>query len=59
MLYLGLVSSFCIEYFTSFDNSIETAAAVFLCLRTKKASNSSKRERNFYVVTLGTSAKYE
>ena len=44
MLCLGLVSSFGIEYFTSFENSIETVA-VFLCLRTKLASNSSKRER--------------
>ena len=31
MLYLGLVSFSCIEYFTSFENSIETVA-VFLCL---------------------------
>ena len=57
MLYLGLVCSFCIEYFTSFENSIETVA-VFLSLRTKQASNSSKRERKF-PVTLGTRAKYE
>ena len=44
MLCLGLFSSFGIEYFTSFENSIETVA-VFLFLRTKQASNSSKRER--------------
>ena len=53
MLFWGLVSSFCIEYFTSFENSIETVA-VFLCLRTKQASNSSKRERKF-----PAGAKYE
>jgi len=53
MLCLGLVSSFGIEYFTSFENSIETVA-VFLCLRTKQASNSSKRERKF-----PAGAKYE
>ena len=54
---MGLVSSFCIEHFTFFENSIETVA-VFLCLRTKQASSSPKRERKF-PVTLGTGAKYE
>ena len=33
MLCLGLVSSFSIEYFTSFDNSIETVAVFLRCLR--------------------------
>ena len=44
MLCLGLVSSFCIGYFTSFENSIESEG-VFLCLKMKEVSNSSKRER--------------
>ena len=56
MLCLGLVSCFCIEYFTSFENSIESVA-VFLCLRTNQASISLKRERKF-PVTSGTGAKY-
>ena len=39
------------------ENSIETVA-IFLYLRMKHASNSSKRERKF-PVTLGIGAKYE
>ena len=55
--FFGAGFLFCKEHITSFENSIETVA-VFLCLRTKQASNSSKRERKF-PVTLATGAKHE